>query len=173
MTRFRTIRGGRRFRRLRPRELRLGALAFVIIFALGLLAQNRLDTATAFTSTSPAPPQDRIALRVIDGDTMEVRGSGERLRLANIDTPEIGDGARCTAERRAAAEATRAARQLISQAERLEIRRTGREDQYGRTIGFVILDGRDLGQQLIAGGHARPWRGRREPWCGSDGNLIR
>jgi micrococcal nuclease len=36
----------------------------------------------------------------------------------------------------------------------------------------VLIDGRDLGETLIAEGVARPWRGRREPWCDAGGNLI-
>ena len=121
---------------------------------------------------APQTTAAHMRLRVIDGDTVEVLGSGERIRLPNIDTPEAGDRARCAAERRAADNATRTARQLITAARTIDIRRTGREDIYGRTIAYVILDGRDLGQALMAQGVARPWRGRREPWCAADGGLL-
>ena len=40
------------------------------------------------------------------------------------------------------------------------------------TSGRIEIDGRDLGQMMIAEGLARPWRGRREPWCDANGNLI-
>jgi endonuclease YncB( thermonuclease family) len=46
-------------------------------------------------------------------------------------------------------------------------------DQYGRTLAFVRIDGRDYGEIMIERGLARPWRGRREPWCGGHGELIR
>jgi endonuclease YncB( thermonuclease family) len=111
-------------------------------------------------------------IRVIDGDTLEDMRDDITYRLVNIDTPETGPRARCEAERVLGARATQAARTLVAQAEQLELRATGRIDRYGRTIAFVVVDGRDLGETLIAEGLARPWRGRREPWCDAGGNLI-
>jgi len=108
-----------------------------------------------------------IRLRVIDGDTVQVLGGGERVRLLGIDTPEVGAGARCAAEHEAAEAAKRAPRTLVQASRNIRIQRSGRKDRYGRTLANVLLDGRDLGASLIALGHARPWRGRREPWCGS------
>ena len=37
---------------------------------------------------------------VIDGDTIENTATNERIRIANIDTAETGDRARCAIERR-------------------------------------------------------------------------
>jgi endonuclease YncB( thermonuclease family) len=110
--------------------------------------------------------------RVIDGDTLEDTRDKITYRLVNIDAPETGSRAHCPAERELGNRATQAARTLIAGAEQLEFRPTGRLDQYGRTIAFVLIDGRDLGQTLISRGLARPWRGRREPWCDTSGNLI-
>src|SRR5690606_26543787 len=106
------------------------------------------------------------------GDTFEDLATGERYRLENIDTPETGPRARCVAERQLGARATEQARAFITSARALEVRRTGRIDRYDRVIAFVEIDGRDLGELMIARGLARPWRGRREPWCDASGNLI-
>ena len=38
-------------------------------------------------------------------------------------------------------------------------------DRYGRTLAWVILDGRDLGDSLVAARLARFWDGRRRSWC--------
>jgi endonuclease YncB( thermonuclease family) len=111
-------------------------------------------------------------VRVIDGDTIEDLRTEITYRLVNIDTPETGSRAQCAAERALGNRATEAVRLLIARTERLELRPTGRMDRYGRTIAFVLLDGRDMGETLIAEGLARPWRGRREPWCDASGNLI-
>jgi len=146
-------------------------LVFVAVLAIGIALTNIPRDSLVAPSGSPSTPS--VSLTVIDGDTFEVRGTGERIRLTNIDTPEKGDRARCAAERAAANAATQAARQLISSADTVSINRTGRQDDYGRTIGYVSIDGRDLGEAMIAAGHARPWRGRREPWCASDGTLLR
>jgi len=111
-------------------------------------------------------------IRVIDGDTIEDMREDITYRLVNIDTPETGSRARCAAERAAGNRATEAARSLFARARQFELRPTGRLDRYGRTIAFVLIDGRDMGETLIADGLARPWRGRREPWCDAGGNLI-
>jgi len=110
--------------------------------------------------------------RVIDGDTFEDLDTGDRYRLENIDTPETGPRARCAAERALGDRATQRARAVIADAQRLDVRRTGRTDRYNRIIAFVQVDGRDLGELMIAEGLARPWRGRREAWCDAQGNLI-
>jgi micrococcal nuclease len=117
-----------------------------------------------------AAAADRI--RVIDGDTLEDMRDDITYRIVNIDTPETGSRARCSAERELGNRATATVRTLISQTRRVDVRPTVRTDRYGRTIAFVVLDGHDMGETLIAAGLARPWRGRREPWCDSSGNLI-
>jgi endonuclease YncB( thermonuclease family) len=143
---------------------------FFGVFALGagamMLPQADIAEARDAVATVARP-------RVIDGDTIEDLASGERIRLANIDTPEIRDGAHCAAERQHGERARTEVRLLLARAEQIAVRRTGREDDYGRTIAYVLVDGRDLGRTLVAEGLARPWRGRREPWCGSDGSLLR
>jgi endonuclease YncB( thermonuclease family) len=144
---------------------------FLIVFATGAALMN-LPSGAPISATGWAS-SPLTSLRVIDGDTFEVRDTGERIRLANIDTPEKGDLAHCAAERAAAEIATGAARKLISSAQQVTISREGRLDIYGRTIGYVIIDGRDLGDAMIGAGYARPWRGRREPWCASNGALLR
>ncbi|MGD9965230.1 MAG: thermonuclease family protein [Hyphomonadaceae bacterium] len=110
---------------------------------------------------------------MIDGDTYQIQSNGERIRQANIDTPETGGREHCDAERQAGERATSEARRLLNSAEHISVRRTGREDQYGRTIGFVSVDGRDIGDILIERDLARPWRGHREPWCAASGQLLR
>ena len=153
----------------------LGAVVFAFMVGgdpLSLTAQG-VSGAQAGEAGSDAPvtSEQGIRVRVIDGDTIEDRDTGERIRLENIDTPETGDRARCAAEREAGAAATRAAREIVAGGT-VTVRRTGRTDQYGRTIGFVLVDGRDLGVTLMERGLARPWRGRREAWCAADGSLL-
>ncbi len=120
----------------------------------------------------PVPLTHSANWRVIDGDTYQDMNTGERVRLENIDTPETGPRARCAAERNLGNRATQQARSFITNARQLDVRRTGRIDRYDRVIAFIEIDGRDLGQMMIAEGLARPWRGRREPWCDANGNLI-
>lgn len=108
---------------------------------------------------------------VIDGDTIDDRRTGVRYRLANIDAPETGNGARCASERRIGEWATEVAAKLIAAAERVEVRRTIRTDRWGRRVAFVLVDGEDLGETLVRRGLAAPWRGQRAKWCGPRGSL--
>jgi len=167
------------------RTLRSGWAAFALVFVAATGAifaatdpTPRAEAQTTQLASAEAPPRARDRpvstdrIRVIDGDTMEDMREDITYRVVNIDTPETGSRANCTAERELGNRATQAARSLVSDARRLEFRPTGRIDRYGRTIAFVLIDGRDMGETLIADGLARPWRGRREPWCDASGNLI-
>lgn len=103
-------------------------------------------------------------VRVIDGDTFV--HAGTRIRIADIDTPEVQG--RCPEESALAARATRRLEGLLAQgAFELHPLPSGRdEDRYGRKLRIVTRGGRSIGDVLVAEGLARTWTGRREPWCG-------
>ena len=101
---------------------------------------------------------------VVDGDTFWM--SGEKVRIADIDTPET-HSPRCEAERKLGARATRRLQALLN-AGAFSTRRIDRErDRYGRLLRIVTRDGRSIGSMLVAEGLARPWTGSRQPWCRS------
>jgi|CXWL01.1.fsa_nt_gi endonuclease YncB( thermonuclease family) len=155
------------------RALGIGAFLATLSLGVALLFGQSLLPADGRGDVAQAAESSRILqARVIDGDTLEDLSTGERIRLANIDTAEMRDGARCDAERAHGERARTALRSLLAGADQVSVRRTGREDSFGRTIGYVLIDGRDVGRALIAEGLARPWRGRREPWCGPGGRLL-
>jgi endonuclease YncB( thermonuclease family) len=87
---------------------------------------------------------------ITDGDTIVLLVDSKqiKIRLAEIDTPERGQpwGNR--------------AKQAISE---LVFQKTvsvdvSDTDRYGRSIGKVWLDGRDINRELVAGGHAWVYR---------------
>ena len=96
---------------------------------------------------------------VHDGDSFIVER--ERIRIADIDTPEL-DGA-CESERRLA-ETARATLVTLLNSERYNIVRQG-TDKYGRTLAIVSNSRGSIGDQMMRVGVARTWSGRREPWC--------
>jgi micrococcal nuclease len=96
-----------------------------------------------------------------DGDSLRTP-SGERIRVKGIDTPEI-KGA-CAYERRLAAAAREFAAGQLRRAERVTLVRHG-HDRYGRTLAYVLVDGKDLGDEMVSRGLARKWEGRRRSWC--------
>lgn len=106
----------------------------------------------------------RTDCRAIDGDTI---ACGKiHVRIVNVDTPELGAGARCPAEAALAERARRfTAEQLAGT--KVEIRPDPRRphDRYGRTLARVVVDGIDLGEALVAAGLAREWDGKRRTWC--------
>jgi endonuclease YncB( thermonuclease family) len=100
---------------------------------------------------------------VVDGDTLW--SDGVKVRVADIDTPEISDP-KCASEAALAAKATARLLQLVN-AGPFEMRAwQGRdEDKYGRKLRILTRGGRSLGDTLVSEGLARTWSGRRQPWC--------
>jgi len=101
---------------------------------------------------------------VTDGDTFRLV-SGERIRIANIDAPEIhARQAKCRLEIERGEAASERARALLD-GKVVTFERVGHS--YNRTVARVRVDGRDLGTALIAMGVARPWlRHHPKPdWC--------
>lgn len=106
--------------------------------------------------------QKRITC-VVDGDTFWL--DGEKIRIADLDAPEIGEP-HCRSEYELGMRATRRLVELLN-AGPFEIRISGTRDRdaYGRALRVVVRDGRSLGGQLVQEGLARRWTGRRRPWC--------
>ncbi|MBS9720142.1 thermonuclease family protein [Tianweitania sp. BSSL-BM11] len=103
---------------------------------------------------------------ITDGDTIRI--GRERIRIANIDAPELRKP-QCDAERRLAAVAKARLAKLLASG-KITLHRgdpqDGRlKDRHGRTLATITVDGRDVGDILVEEGLARPWSGRREPWC--------
>jgi len=90
--------------------------------------------------------------RVIDGDTLEIRG--ERIRLFGIDAPELGQPWWNTDGREQdAGQSARAALATLVEGKRLAVN-VLREDQYRRSIAILKVDGRDIARLLVSQGWA-------------------
>lgn len=100
---------------------------------------------------------------VVDGDTFWMRGI--KIRIADIDTPETHP-ARCPREAELGAAATRRLRALLNSGD-VALASIGRDaDRYGRKLRVVSVDGRGVGDVLVAEGLARRYAGgRRDGWC--------
>lgn len=116
---------------------------------------------SAFALTlCPPGPRDNC---VVDGDTFWL--SGEKIRIADIDTPEVSEP-QCAAEKALGDRATRRLLVLLN-AGPFELRQRGKRDRdrNGRLLRVVIRDGHSIGDRLVSEGLARTWTGQREPWC--------
>ena len=117
------------------------------MFALTMLA------AGAVSCASPS---------VHDGDSL--RCGSERVRIANIDAPELPGSPKCRDTRQSYAwcdfalgyKSRDALRALVASGD-VKIQRIG-TDPYGRTLARVTVNGIDAGDYLVSKGLARPWR---------------
>lgn len=152
------------------RTLLAGLIFMPAIFLAGLMAAERLagdhGAALASTVTSRTAAQ---SLRVVwaDGDSGEI--NGRRFRLYGVDAPEGSlSRARCDDERRKAAEARKAVREL-TMGGRVTLRESHGVDRYGRELLSLSVDGSDLASTLVASRHAQRWdyeAGDPKPdWC--------
>ncbi|BDW83708.1 hypothetical protein MACH24_31460 [Erythrobacter sp. Dej080120_24] len=159
------------------KEIILGLGGFSIVFAAGMLALNWPVGEARPASIEQQPqvlfrpasvPQFAICGRVrrtcvVDGDTFWLDGT--KIRIADIDAPEIGKPS-CDYEYQRGMRATHRLVELLNEGP-FELRtiESRDEDQYGRKLRVVTRGGRSLGDQLVSEGLARTWTGRREPWC--------
>jgi micrococcal nuclease len=100
---------------------------------------------------------------VVDGDTFWL--AGEKIRIADIDTPETHPP-RCEAEAAKGAAATRRLHALLNVGP-FTLASIGRDtDRYGRKLRVVTRGEQSIGAQLVREGLARPYTGgRRAGWC--------
>ncbi len=107
--------------------------------------------------------RERGANCVIDGDTVIVQGV--TVRIEDIDAPETVR-ANCASEATLGKRATNRLMELMNAAPVAAVDDGGRdEDRYGRKLRVLIQDGESVGGRLVREGLARPWTGRRQPWC--------
>jgi micrococcal nuclease len=101
------------------------------------------------------PVQTHRVIKVIDGDTIQVSINGqlETVRLIGVDIPEVRPvecyGPEASAEMKRLLEG----KQVTLEADPSQ----GDRDKYGRLLRYVILNGSDIGYQLIRKGYAREY----------------
>jgi len=141
--------------------LAVATFAGVVVVGLSASAPTKIDLRQL---------RNRIeyqAIRVIDGDTIVV-ATGERVRILNIESPDMPPHSRCAEEERLALASRERLRRLIRAADDVTMRfgHDGRDhDSCGRSLRYVFIDGRDAGETLITAGLARPWCGSHAKWC--------
>jgi micrococcal nuclease len=143
--------------------------AWPILLAAALLAGwLMLGTRTTETGRAAAgnfvlcaaPPHANC---VMDGDTFYL--GADAIRIADIDAPETHP-ARCAFEADLGRLATNRLRELLN-AKPFRVNAYERDtDKHGRKLRIIARDGESIGGMLVTEGLARPWGGKREPWCG-------
>jgi micrococcal nuclease len=161
-------------------------------FALALLAvlagcagvpapDSGAGGAVADSDGTPTPVDDGLrvtVVRVVDGDTMEIRyrnGTADTVRLLGVDTPEVHSantpdefegvpetaaGERCL--RRYGERASAFAEERLT-GETVVLRFDAESDRrgyYGRLLGYLVADGENFNRLLLTNGLARVYDSR-------------
>ncbi|MBB3931218.1 endonuclease YncB(thermonuclease family) [Kaistia hirudinis] len=141
------------------------------------LAAALVAAALPLAAHAEAIDGDRIV--IIDGDTVALpcvapsKGCAEKIRFIDIDAPETFRP-RCENERRVGLEAKARVAKLLRGAT-VYVERSGRKDRYGRTLANLTTADGDVGDVLVRGGLALPYRpgaeakaARTAHWCGEN-----
>jgi endonuclease YncB( thermonuclease family) len=128
----------------RPRAWRLSLLVFAAAAFLSTSCPAASDPAPA--SGAESRILDGRVVGITDGDTLTLLVDREqvRVRLAQIDAPEIGQ----PYGKKAKAELSALAYRKLARVEVVDI------DRYGRTVGEVFADGIDVNREMVREGHA-------------------
>ncbi|MBI2690426.1 MAG: thermonuclease family protein [Solirubrobacterales bacterium] len=140
---------------------RLSAAGWVAAFAALVVSANFLiegDSSAPSSKSSSASGAERTVtvLRVVDGDTILVRGANgrsERVRYIGVDTPESvkpDSPVECFGR-----EASDFNKQLVQGRKVRLVPDAEPEDKYGRSLAFVYVGDTFVNAQLIRGGYAR------------------
>lgn len=99
---------------------------------------------------------------MVDGDTFWLQG--RKIRIADIDTPEVSSP-RCPAELARGRQATQRLAGLLN-AGPFALESVGRaEDRYGRALFRVTRGGSSIGNTLVDEGLAVRFGNGRPDWC--------
>lgn len=119
-------------------------LALVVVFVAGLMTGLGGGYFLGHSNNLPDMEQALVA-EVLDGDTIEL-ADGRHIRYLGIDAPELGESY--------ADEATTRNRQLV-EGKVVELQRGKRnQDEYGRFLRYVYVDGTFVNAELVAQGLA-------------------
>ena len=119
-------------------------IAVVLLIGIGI----GLGTGYGLWHSDDSVYEQALVTSVIDGDTVEL-ADGRRVRYLGIDTPESGEYY--------AEEATARNKELV-EGKTIELQRGDRDqDEYGRLLRYVYVDGVFVNAELIAGGYAKAY----------------
>ena len=129
----------------------------IIVLALaatGLAAEDRTQTRPSLERV----PVDPALIEVGDGDTVVIDwgdGDTERVRILGIDTPEVAHHSMGWYDDQPyGRQATAFAEGVFAAAETVELLRAAETDGYGRTLGYLFVNGRNYSVLVIRAGYA-------------------
>ena len=111
-------------------------------------------------------------LRVIDGDTLEIKNEcfpkelKLSVRVLGINTPEKGSRAKCDKEAKLAEKASKFTKQFIGKNKTASFRNIKWDKYGGRLLADVEINGKNLAGELVKNNYARSYDGKKKgSWC--------
>lgn len=111
-------------------------------------------------------------LRVVDGDTLEIKNEcfpkelKLSVRVREIDTPEKGSRAKCDKEAKLAEKASKFTKQFIGKNKKATFRNIKWDKYGGRLLADVEINGKSLAGELVKNNYARSYDGKKKSsWC--------
>ncbi len=139
--------------------MRLNRFHFIVFIVL-LLAVTQVcaeDNPQSRPSLQRVPV-DLTLIEVGDGDTVTIRWGkedSERIRILGIDTPEIAHPSMGWYDDQPyGPEATAFAEGVFAMAESVELLRASETDGYGRTLGYLFVNGLNYSALVVKAGYA-------------------
>ncbi|MCP4573706.1 MAG: thermonuclease family protein [bacterium] len=134
-------------------------LLHVVVFVLMLAATHAgAEDRTQSRPSLERVPVDQALVDVGDGDTVVIRWGdedAERVRILGIDTPEVAHPSMGWYDDQPyGTEATAFAEGVFAMAESVELLRAAETDGYGRTLGYLFVNGRNFSVLIVAAGYA-------------------
>lgn len=140
-----------------PRRALVPPLVLLLtLLTFGWLGTGPAQVADASATEATAIKQRARVVRVVDGDTLEVRlrsGASRTVRLLGIDTPEVFDTVECGGKK-----ASASMRRLTPRGTRVVLvsdPTQDKVDRYGRLLRYVMKSGRDMNRAQVNRGWAR------------------
>jgi endonuclease YncB( thermonuclease family) len=130
---------------------------FLIVLMVVAIHAGAEDTEPARVGLERIPV-DPALIDVGDGDTVTIRWNDEdteRVRILGIDTPEVAHHSMGWYDDQPyGPEATAFAEGVFAMAESVELLRAAEPDGYGRTLGYLFVNGRNYSVLVVKAGYA-------------------
>ena len=140
------------------------------IFCFVLFVTTQTTVSESFAGETFSGPVPAEIIKIIDGDTLDVRVQtwiGQYMhisvRIRGIDTPEFRGS--CPKEKILARKARDSLASIISQKE-MTLRNIQHGKYAGRILADIYVEEKNVADQLIRQSYARPYQGqKRQGWC--------
>lgn len=146
----------------------VGAVALHTVSGQHPIAEARRLVDSSVRARQPSAGDDvAVVERVLDGDTVILRGGKQRVRLANIDAPEMSHGYGKPGQPFAVQSTTWMAKKVEGKEVAL---RCADQDRYSRRVCVLVLDGEDVNKALVRSGLA--WANTANPRYLRDRSVL-